>query len=98
MALCSDVEPPARDLLDALLSSSAWLPVNAWRTSTRLSKSMTCAMSLGFSRWTKLRRRGLQRRQLVFHAGAAVEQQRQRDRLLPAGEEGDFLLDAVLED
>ena len=41
---------------------------------------------------------GLQRRQLVFHAGAAVEQQRQRDRLLPAGEERELLLDAVLED
>ena len=54
-------------------------------------------MSFGFSRLDEAGRGGLQRRQLVLHAGAAVQQQRQRDRLLPAVEEGDVLLDAVLE-
>jgi hypothetical protein len=49
MALCSDVDPPA-DVLPIAASSSGRFPVNACRISTRLSKSMTCAMSFGFSR------------------------------------------------
>ena len=40
----------------------------------------------------------LRRRQLGVHAGARVEQQRERDRQVGAVEEGDVLLDAVLED
>jgi hypothetical protein len=39
----------------------------------------------------------LRRRQLGVHTGAGVEQQRQRDRQVGAVEEGDVLLDAVLE-
>jgi hypothetical protein len=44
------------------------------------------------------RRGGLKGGQVIFHAGAAVEQQRQRDRLLTPGEVGDLLLDPVFED
>jgi len=43
-------------------------------------------------------RGGLQRLQLVFHARAAVEQQRHGDGLLAAVEERDVLFHAVLED
>src|SRR4030095_1340966 len=44
----------------------------------------------------EVRRRRLQRRQLLFHAGAAVQQQRESDWLLSAIEEGNFLFNAVL--
>ncbi len=97
MALCSEVEPPAASC-EIAVSSSPWLPVKPWRISTRLSKSMTCAMSLDLSRWTKFDAACLQGGQVFLHARAAVEQQRQGDRLLAPGEERDVLLDTVLED
>src|SRR5881409_877153 len=77
-------------------SSASWFDVKFWRTSTRLSKSMICATSTGLRRWTKLMAR-LQHVDLVFHARAAVQQQRQRDRELPLVEEGDVLPNAVFE-
>jgi len=52
--------------------------------------------------WSKtlheVRRRNLQRRQVLLHARAGVEEERQGDRLLAAVEERDVLLDAILED
>ena len=59
---------------------------------------MTWAISFALSRWTKFDAACLQRGQVLFHARAAVEQQRQGDRLLASVEERDVLLDAVLED
>jgi hypothetical protein len=43
-------------------------------------------------------RRFLRDRQLRVHAGAGVHHQRQRDRKIRLGEEGDVLLHAVFED
>ena len=98
MALCSDVEPPAAVWRIAALELAPGSTVNACRISTRLSKSMTCARSFGLSRSHEVGGGRLQRVELVLHAGAAVEQQRERDRLLAAVEEHEVLLDAVLED
>ena len=56
------------------------MPVNPWRISTRLSKSITWAMSFDFELVDEVRRRRLQRADVLLHARAAVEQQRQRYR------------------
>ncbi len=96
MALCSEVEPPAAVRLIAA-SSSAWLP------GERLP-DLDPAVEVDHLRdvgrleaLDEVHRGRLQRIELVFHAGAAVEQQRQRDRLLAPVEEGDLLLHTVLE-
>ena len=51
--------------------------------------------------WSKtlheVRCRNLQRRQVLLHARAGVEEERQGDGLLAAVEERDVLLDAILE-
>ena len=67
-------------------------------TTTRLSKSMTSARSCGRSRCAKPIAASCAVGSFVFHAGARVEQQRQRDRQVRAVEERDVLLDAVFED
>ena len=74
------------------------MAVKAWRTSTRLSKSIDLRQVGGLEPAHEAGGRGLQYRELVLHAGAAVQQQRERNRVLPPGEERDVLLDAVLED
>jgi hypothetical protein len=45
----------------------------------------------------EIRRRGLEHRQVLLHAGATVEKQRQGKRLLAAVEERDVLFDPILE-
>ena len=92
----SDVEPPATVCAIADFEIGLF-DVNAWRISTRLSKSITCAMSFRLETLHEIRRRNLQRRQVLLHACAAVEQERQRDRLVAAVEEGDLLLHTVFE-
>ena len=97
MALCSEVEPPG-DVLRMAGSRSGTLLVNACAIDTRLSKSTTCAKSCRAELLDEADGRVLRRLQLVFHARARVEQHRQRDGQVRPVEEGDLLLDAVLED
>ena len=54
-------------------------------------------MSFGSETLHEVRRRNLKRRQVLLHARAAIEQEGQRDWLLAAVEESDFLLDTVFE-
>ena len=95
-ALNNDVEPPA--WVRRIACSSATLSlVKVWRIWAWLSKSIIWATSLG------VRRRGAGRRflrdgELAVHAGAAVEQDRQRDRQRIFREVGHGLEDAVLVD
>ena len=79
-------------------SSAAASFVNVWTMVARLSKSMTWATSCARRRFDEPDGRLLRGRDLVLHAGAGVEQQRERDGQLRSGEEGDVLLHAVLED